>query len=149
MTTANPLEEHLATRRAAGLFDFSFMGHWEIAGSGALEFLQELQTRNVARVEPGRLVYTLLLNEAGGVFIDATVWRLEADRFWLFTGRRSDAAWLRERSAGRCAPADRSGEQAVLALQGPASGAILARLAGDHLVRALRYFRFEHALAAG
>jgi glycine cleavage system T protein (aminomethyltransferase) len=145
----NALEEHLATRRAAGLFDFSFMGHWEIAGARALEFLERLQTRSLARVEPGRLLYTLLLRDDGGVFVDATVWVLDEGSFWLFTGRRSDSAWITECAAGRCTLTDRSGEDTVLALQGPASAAILARLAGEDLVRALRYFRFAPALVAG
>lgn len=129
----NSRAEHLATRRAAGLFDFSFMGLYEFAGTAALA---RLQTRHLAELAAGRLAYTLLLNDDGSVFNDATVWRMDADRYWLFTGRRSDIEWLGD------AARDRSGEHAVLALQGPASGAILARFAGVELVRALRYFDF-------
>ena len=70
------VEEHLATRRACGLFDFSFMGHFEIAGDGARAFLDRLQTRNLAVLAPGRIAYTLLLRPDGTVFIDATVWCL-------------------------------------------------------------------------
>lgn len=134
----DPGEEHMAVRRAAGLFDFSFMGLYEFAGAGALESLQRLQTRNLARLCPGQLRYTLLLREDGRVFNDATVWRLRDDRYWLFTGQRGDFASIRERAPGT----DRSGEHAVLALQGPSSASILARLAGDEAVRGLRYFRF-------
>ncbi|MBI3370732.1 MAG: aminomethyl transferase family protein [Betaproteobacteria bacterium] len=141
---SDPRAEHLATRRAAGLFDLSFMGLSEFAGEGGCAALQRLQTRNVARLEPGRLCYTLLLRDDGSVFNDATVWRLAEDRFWLFTGRRSDIGWI-----GEQAPAtNRSGEYAVLALQGPASGVILARLAGEACVRALRYFRFAQVRIA-
>lgn len=129
----SPLEQHLATRRAAGLFDFSFMGLYEFRGIAALE---RLQSRRLADLEPGRAVYTLLLNDDGSVFNDATVWRMDAGRYWLFTGRRSDVAWL------GAAAQDRSGEHAVLALQGPASGAILARLVGAEAVRSLGYFHF-------
>jgi aminomethyltransferase len=120
--------EHLATRRAAGLFDFSFMGLYEFSG---LASLQSLQTRNLKQMQPGQIVYTLLLKEDGAVLIDATVWYLDAERFWLFTGRRSAYG-------GR----DRSGEYAILALQGPASGRILAKLIGADAVRGLRYFHF-------
>jgi glycine cleavage system T protein (aminomethyltransferase) len=126
-------EEHLATRRAAGLFDFSFMGLYEFGDAHAIA---RAQTRDIAALEPGRAAYTLVLNEDGSVFNDATVWRLGPDRFWLFTGRPSDYA--RFRAFAR----DRSGEHAILALQGPASGRILARLIGDEAVRALRYFHF-------
>ncbi len=129
----SPPEQHLATRCAAGLFDFSFMSLAEFSGATALE---RLQTRRLADLAPGRIAYTLLLNEDGSVFNDATLWRIDAQRWWLFTGRRSD---LRRLGA---AARDRSGEHAVLALQGPASGAILARVAGEALVRGLAYFRF-------
>jgi len=129
-------DEHLATRQAAGLFDFSFMGLYEFRGTAALE---PRQSRRLADIEPGRIAYTVLLNEDGSVFNDATVWNMGGDRWWLFSGRPSDVAWL----GG--APRDRSGEHAILALQGPDSGRILARLIGEEAVRALRYFHFaEH-----
>jgi len=83
--------EHLATRRAAGLFDFSFMYCVEITGTGSGDFLAALQTRAVDTLPSGRIAYTLLLRDDGSVLIDATVWRLERDRYWLFTGRRGDA----------------------------------------------------------
>ena len=142
---SDPRAEHLATRRAAGLFDFSFMGLSEFAGERGFAALQRLQTRNVARLELGRLCYTLLLREDGSVLNDATLWRLAEDRFWLFTGCRSDILWI----GGHAQETDRSGESAVLALQGPASGAILARLAGQQAVRSLRYFGFAELRMAG
>ena len=133
--------QQLATRRAAGLFDFSFMGLYELDDAAAL---QPLQSRDLARLAPGRIAYTLLLEEDGRVRNDATVWRLEADRWWLFSGRRSDAAWIAARAHARV----RSDEHAVIALQGPAAGAILARLVGADAVRSLRYFDFaRHELA--
>ncbi|HEX2333673.1 MAG TPA: aminomethyltransferase family protein [Burkholderiales bacterium] len=124
----NPREEHLATRRAAGLFDFSFMGLYEF--DNKLE-LQALQTRYLDALVPGQIAYTLLLKGDGAVLIDATVWRLDAERFWLFTGKRSAYGG-----------SDRSGEFAILSLQGPASGVILSRLIGKDAVLSLRYFRF-------
>jgi glycine cleavage system aminomethyltransferase T len=122
------VEEHLATRRAAGLFDFSFMGLYEFYEKAEL---QALQTRNLDDLVPGQIAYTLLLKDDGSVLMDATVWRLDAERFWLFTGRRSAFGGQ-----------DASGAFAILALQGPASGWILARLLGPDAISNLRYFRF-------
>jgi len=122
------IAEHLATRESAGLFDFSFMGLYEFQGKSEL---QPLQTRNIDALAPGQIAYTLLLKADGAVLIDATVWNLGAGRYWLFTGRRSPYG-------GR----DRSGEYAILALQGPASGRILAKMIGAEAVRSLGYFRF-------
>jgi glycine cleavage system T protein (aminomethyltransferase) len=120
------VEEQLATRRSAGLFDFSFMGLCEFYGKAEL---QSLQTRNLDALVPGQIAYTLLLKKDGAVEIDATVWCLDTERFWLFTGRR--------RYYGGH---DASGAFAILALQGPASGHILARLVGKEAVLSLRYF---------
>jgi glycine cleavage system aminomethyltransferase T len=122
------VEQHLATRQAAGLFDFSFMGLYELDGTQALK---RLQTRDLDRLARGQIAYTLILGEGGAVRIDATVWRIGEARFWLFAGKR-------DAYGGR----DRSGEFAILALQGPASGTILAKLVGRDAVGALRYFHF-------
>jgi aminomethyltransferase len=135
-------EQHLATRRGAGLFDFSFMGLYEFAEAAALE---PLQSRVLGRMAPGRIAYTLLIGEDGRVVNDATVWRLHDGRWWLFSGRRSDAGWIAERAKPRV----RSGEHAVIALQGPSSGAILARIVGEAAVRSLRYFDLAAFRAAG
>ena len=116
-------EQHLATRRAAGLFDFSFMGHYELSS------VRGVQSRDLEHLEPGQIAYTLLLNEDGSVFNDATAWRLAADRWWLFTGRRSDTERLQGISRNR------SGEYAIAALQGPASARILARLIDPERLR--------------
>jgi glycine cleavage system aminomethyltransferase T len=142
------VEEHLATRRSCGLFDFSFMGQFEIAGEGARAFLDRLQTRNLALLAPGRLAYTLLLRADGTVFIDATVWCLARDRYWLFTGRRSDLAFIAGavREPG-VVVRDLSATNAVLAIQGPESARVLAR----HLDEApgVAYFGFRQARIAG
>lgn len=122
------VDEHLATRRAAGLFDLSFMGSYEFSGGSEL---QGLQTRDLEKIKPGQIAYTLLLKDDGAVLIDATLWRLDTGRFWLFTGKRSGYGGH-----------ERSGEYAILALQGPASGRILARLIGKEAVVSLRYFHF-------
>jgi aminomethyltransferase len=121
------VDEHLATRRGAGLFDFSFMGLYEFHGKREL---QALQTRDLDALVPGRIAYTLLLKPDGAVLIDATVWCLDTERYWLFAGKR--------RAYGGH---DLSGAFTILALQGPASGRVLARLVGKEAVLSLRYFQ--------
>lgn len=111
--------EHMATRCTAGLFDFSFMCCIEIAGRDSLDFLHQLQTRNLAALQVNRIAYSLLLRDNGTIINDATIWRTAADRFLLFTGRREDLHHLSTLASGfELSIADRSGEQAVLAIQG-------------------------------
>ena len=147
---ADPAAGHLATRRQCGLFDFSFMGLYEVRGPAALPFLRAVQGRDPSRLAVGRIAYTLLLNDDGTVFIDATLWRVEEHTWWLFSGRPGDYAWLAERGHGQdVSLQDLSGRFAVLALQGPRSGRVLADLVGEGPVRALDYFGFaDFALGA-
>ena len=138
--------EHLATRRAAGLFDFSFMGHYEISGRDGRAFLDRVQTRSLAELRPGMIHYTLLCEDDGRVFNDATLWQLADDRYWIFTGRRSDFQHLAAcREALDFRVEDLSGRCAVLAVQGPRSAAILARVLASDVVATLRYFHFAGA----
>jgi aminomethyltransferase len=143
---SGPSAEHLATRRAAGLFDFSFMGQYEVSGRDSRAFLDRVQTRGLARFRPGMLHYTLLCDDDGRVVNDATVWRLAEDRYWIFTGRRADFHYLAASpGALEVRVDDLSGGCAVLAVQGPRSAAILARVLRDAGIAALRYFHFAEA----
>lgn len=142
----NACDEHLATRRAGGLFDFSFMGCSAIQGPGARAFVNALQTRRLDSLPPGRIAYTLLLRDDGSVLNDATVWRIDRDLFWVFTGRRDD-----HRIIAQCASrfdvetAARSDVQAVIAVQGDISRAVIEQCLPAAKLDALPYFGFRPA----
>ena len=142
--------EHLATRRAAGLFDFSFMGCAEITGAASLAFLNSLQTRALDGVQPARIVYTLLLRDDGTVLNDATVWRLAHDRYWLFIGRHSDFELIAH-CAGEfdVTVCDISRQHAVLAIQGAASWRVIERCFAGQQLAALPYYGFQQLNFAG
>lgn len=70
--------EHQATRQAAGLFDVSHMGRLRLEGGGAAEFLDRLLTRKVAEMAPGKIRYSLVCNESGGILDDVLVYHLES-----------------------------------------------------------------------
>lgn len=136
--------EHRAVRNAAGLFDFSFMSCFEFSGSDSVRFLNWIQTRNIAHLAPGQIAYTLLCRADGSVFIDATVWSLGDNRYWLFTGRRSDLDYvMSSASMFDIQVCDRSGEYSVMALQGPHSKSILEVVGLAEKDFDLRYFRFS------
>lgn len=142
--------EHLATRRGAGLFDFSFMSCVEITGPASAAFLHSLQSRSLGGLQRGRIAYTLLLRDDGTVLNDATVWRLSEDRYWLFAGRRGDFAHI-----SRCARqfevtvAELAPLRAVIAIQGTASRRIIERCFAPQRLPALPYFGFQHVRFAG
>ena len=125
---SNPGEEHLATRRRCGLFDFSFMGCAEITGRESLACIDYVQTRRLDGLPSGKLAYTLLLREDGTVLNDATVWHIEGDRYWLMTGCRADLRHLRNTAATFDVDfRDISSQHAVLAVQGPHASALVAQ----------------------
>jgi aminomethyltransferase len=119
-------DEHLATRRAAGLFDFSFMACCEIRGNDAGDFIEYVQTRSLSHLAPGRIAYTLLLRDDGSVLNDATIWRHSDGSYWLFTGRRSDLGHLAQIAvAFDVELIDRSQSYAAIAMQGPHSWRVI------------------------
>jgi aminomethyltransferase len=75
--TAGIKAEHLATRNGAGLFDVSHMLQVELSGNGADAFFERLTPTNIGAVAEGRVRYSMLLNDAGGVLDDLMVARLD------------------------------------------------------------------------
>jgi aminomethyltransferase len=119
------IEEHLAVRRDAGMFDVSHMLAIDLQGAGARDFLRRALANNTDRLcDPGRALYTCMLNEAGGVIDDLIVYFFNDERFRLVVnaGRaETDLAWLasiKERFAA--APELRPRHDlAMIAVQGP------------------------------
>jgi aminomethyltransferase len=141
---ASIVDEHLATRRAAGMFDVSHMGRLSITGPAAIEWLESLLTRQVAGIAVGRCRYTLITSD-DAILDDALVSR-EADaadgtpRLGLVvnaSNRERVVAWLRSRlpSVG-VALADHTLDTAMIAVQGPRAVEIVCGLcAADDAAR--------------
>ncbi len=94
--------EHQATRERVGLFDLTPFTKLELSGPGALAFLQSI-TANQMDQPLGKVTYTAMLNQRGGIKCDLTVTRLAQDRFLVITGVASgphDLAWLRQHLPG-------------------------------------------------
>jgi len=127
--------EHLATRRAAGLFDVSHMGRFEIRGPAALAFLQRVLTNNVAALLPGEAHYTLIPTETGGALDDAYLYRLGEEEYLLVVNagnRERDWAHLRAQAGTHSTATvdmrDLTSDWSMLAVQGPRSEGCLAGL---------------------
>jgi dimethylglycine oxidase len=85
--------EARATREGVGLYDMTSLKRAEVTGPGAMEFLQHLTTGQIDR-PPGKVTYTLMLDEAAGVKSDITVARLEGERFQLGLNGPRDIEWM-------------------------------------------------------
>jgi len=122
------VEEHLATRKKAGLFDVSHMGRFIVRGEGALRFLQHVLTNNAEALdirETGAQ-YTLIPNETGGAVDDAYLYRFVEDEYLLVVnGANREKDWNHLQSLLKefddVELTDRTKEIAMLAFQGPMS----------------------------
>ena len=92
------MDEHLAVRNSAGLFDISHMGEVRINGSGALEFLNYLLTNDLRKLAVGQGQYTLMCNQRGGVVDDLYAYRTGAEEYLLVINAsriEADVGWMR------------------------------------------------------
>src|SRR5690606_30937257 len=80
---AGVIEEHMATRTRAGLFDVSHMGEIFVEGPGAIAFVNRLTTNDVTQLEDGQAHYSCLTNESGGVVDDLLVYRFGPEKLLL------------------------------------------------------------------
>lgn len=124
--------EHEATRSGVTLFDQTSFAHLLVQGRDALSFLQRLSTNDVD-VPVGRIVYTPLLNERGGMESDVTIARTGHQEFLVVTAavqRIRDLAWLRmhAKGAGHVFVTDVSSGYACLSVMGPRSRELLTRV---------------------
>jgi 4-methylaminobutanoate oxidase (formaldehyde-forming) len=145
--------EHRACREAAGLFDFTSFAKIEVRGAGAAPFLEQLCDNHVAR-GVGRLTYTQMLNDDGGIECDFTVTRLADDRFRIVTGTafgRHDLSFIREHSPrdGSVQVEDVTSAYACIGLWGPKARTILQSLTPADVSNAAFPYMTARELAVG
>jgi aminomethyltransferase len=124
------VDEHLAVRRAAGIFDISHMGEISVSGPSAEAFLNHTLTNDVRKLAAGQGQYSLMCNERGGVVDDLYVYRLRDEDYLLIVNASRIAAdwdWLQERYesgavSGEIRIKDVSDQFGAVAIQGPRVG---------------------------
>jgi glycine hydroxymethyltransferase len=151
------MDEHLAVRQTAGLFDVTHMGVWDASGPGACAFLDAVCANEASALSPGQSLYTHFLDPDGKVIDDLMIYRREAGNYLIVVNASNDDkdwAWVNAVREGKvCIDRERPGTWAPgrngivlrnlrdrasgadmrvdLALQGPKSREILLALGGD------------------
>lgn len=123
------MAEHLWTRENAGLFDVSHMGQVSISGEGAAEALEALVPGDISALKPGRMRYSLLLGEDGGILDDLMITN-EGDQLGIVVNgavKWEDIGHLRENLPDDI-NLNHNEDYGLLALQGPKAVDALARL---------------------
>lgn len=169
--------EHKAVRNAAGLFDCTHMGILEVAGADATEFLNQLATNDITKLEPGRAQYSYILDAAGNILDDIIVYCRSKEKFLVVVNAANEPkikAYIRAlqngdamvdiEDASRRLPGDvtirdmrdtNSGCdcRVDIALQGPASLNLLPELLKDkksqQIIENLKPFCFAEASVGG
>ena len=144
--------EHLAVRSIAGLFDLSHMGEIQVSGQGANELVQKLSTNDVSRLSNGRVLYTLLCNETGGIVDDLLVYRHADNHYMLVVNAANiekDLAWVESCNDTGADVKDLSEETALIALQGPQAIDLLNPFVPERDASGISYFRFIVGEIAG
>ncbi|AHF91497.1 glycine cleavage system protein T [Opitutaceae bacterium TAV5] len=148
------LEEHKAVRQAAGLFDVSHMGEFDVRGPDAARFLDHVVTNDVSRLFPGRILYSPMCDADGGVIDDLLIYMRGPEDYFLCVNAgniAADFAWLREQAAAGdfdVALADRSAGYGLLAIQGPRAAGIVQALT-DAKLDDIRTYHFGEGAVAG
>ena len=137
------LEEHLAVRTRAGLFDVSHMGRILLKGKAALNLIQRLTTNDASRLVEGQAQYSALCYPQGTFVDDVLLYKLAEGEFMICTNainRRKDLRWFIDHKEGEVSVEDESQNLAQLALQGPMAQEILTTLTPLDLAQ-VKYYR--------
>jgi aminomethyltransferase len=136
------IEEHLAVRATAGIFDLSHMGEFELRGPHALETLERAFTNSASRLKDGQAQYTLMCAEDGGTIDDLIVYRLAAERYMLCVNASNidvDREWILDLNRGAADFEDLSDATSLVAVQGPSAVSIMAALADFEIAKVARF----------
>lgn len=138
------LEEHEVIRTGVGVFDISHMGEFFVYGKDAREVVNRWITNDVTKLSPGGALYSPVCREGGGMVDDVVVMEEDPERFLIVVNAANiakDWDWFKSRLKGEASLENASDRIALLAIQGPKSRALVAKLFGVDL-SALSYYHF-------
>jgi aminomethyltransferase len=143
---AGTVEEHLRTRRRAGLFDVSHMGEIEVRGNDAITFVNRLCSNDASKLIDGQAQYSALTTERGTVVDDLLVYRFAEDHLLLVVNAgttEKDWDWITSHRANeRVELTNRSADYCQIAIQGPEAIRILQTLT-DTPLEEIKYYHFR------
>ena len=146
------IDEHMAVRTRAGMFDVSHMGEIAVRGREALEFLQRVTSNDVSRLAPGRIQYSALMTPQGTFVDDLLVYKIAEDDYWLVVNAGNtpkDADWLEYHAKGNDVRVENVSDRwCQIAVQGPRAQEILTPLT-DADLPGMKYYGFAQARVGG
>lgn len=148
----NLIQEHHAVRNAVGVFDVSHMGEVFITGDKAFDLVQYMTSNDVSALSDGRVQYSCMPNDQGGIVDDLLVYRFAADRYFLVINASNiekDLAWMHKQNEKIGATIEnKSDDYSLLAIQGPKAINALQKLTEVNLSD-IPYYHFTEGVLAG
>ena len=140
------MDEARAVRERVGVFDISHMGEVQVYGRNALELLQYTTSNDVTALEEGRVQYTTLLNDDGGILDDFLIYRVGVERYFLClnaTNTQRAVSWLANQALHfpEVEVKDLTHHFGMLSVQGPNAEALLMKTTKTDLSK-LEYYQF-------
>jgi aminomethyltransferase len=141
------LDEHMAVREKAGIFDVSHMGEILVEGQNAGDFLNVLLTNNIHKIKEGRVQYTIMTYEDGGTVDDLMVYKLSCAKYLLVVNaanKDKDFEHIKSFAPKDVTVEDVSDEYGLIAIQGPESSKFVEKLLGDAQLKPFNFKTMEY-----
>ena len=138
------IEEHETVRKEVGVFDISHMGEFFIRGKDAASLINRWITNDVSKLTPGRALYSPVCRENGGIVDDVVVMEIDPEEYLIVVNAANiekDFEWFKGHLNGDARLENKSDEIALLAVQGPKSKQVIAKLFSIDL-KAISYYHF-------
>ncbi len=143
--------EHDAVRKAVGVFDVSHMGEFILKGNNALDLIQRVTSNDASKLYNGKVQYSCLPNEQGGIVDDLLVYRIDDKTYMLVVNASNiekDWNWISKYNTGGVDMKDISDRTSLLAVQGPKAAEALQSLTDINLA-SMEYYTFTRGRFAG
>jgi len=143
--------EHETVRKAVGVFDVSHMGEFILKGEGALDLIQKVCSNDASKLYDGKVQYSCLPNEQGGIVDDLLVYRMDEKTYMLVVNASNiekDWNWISKFNSFGVDMKNISDRTSLLAVQGPKATQALQSLTDTNL-SAMEYYTFVKGTFAG
>ena len=147
----NLIQEHLAVRNSVGVFDVSHMGEFRLRGGKALDLIQSVTSNDASKLVDGKVQYSCLPNDEGGIVDDLLVYRWKEDEYYLVVNASNiekDWNWISKHNTFGVEMVNMSEGMSLLAVQGPNAIKSLQKITAVDLSK-IEYYAFTVGSIAG
>ena len=144
-------QEHMAVRNHVGMFDVSHMGEFRLKGPNALDLIQRVTSNDASKLIDGKVQYSCLPNEDGGIVDDLLVYRWREEEYYLVVNAsniQKDWDWISKFNTQGVEMLNMSDNMSLLAIQGPDATATVQKLTDINLSE-IEYYAFTIGTVAG